>query len=98
MENEKVKITNIMPEFFIRSRTNDGERAKQYFISVRVEDAEPTLLIRKLVLTKNLSLYSDYKLLKLCNGYGLFEQRSGLKLSTLDKVLTKLNDSIMNNL
>ena len=97
MEEKYVEATVLMPEFSLKSKTNDGELAKQYFSSVHVENTEPTLLVRKLVLTKNLSLYSDYKLLRLCNGYGLFEQRFGIKLSTLDKVLTRFNDSLINN-
>lgn len=88
---ESLNLAVIMPSFFIKSKTNDGEFAKQYFLAIKSDTTEPALIIKKLVYTDNYELYTDYKLLKNYKGKGLFEQRFGIKISTLNLVIASLN-------
>jgi len=81
----------IMPRFFIKSKTNDGEFAKQYFIAVDSDKAEAALIIRKLVFTDNYELYSHLEPLKKYKNKYLLQQRFSIKLSTLSKVIAALN-------
>ena len=88
---EALNIAVVMPRFFIKSKTNDGEFAKQYFLAIKSDTTEPALIIRKLVYTDNYELYADFKLLKNYKGKGLFEQRYSIKISTLNFVIASLN-------
>lgn len=90
---EALNLAVVMPRFFIKSKTNDGEFAKQYFLAVSSDTTEPALIIRKLVFTDNLPLYSDFELLKQYKGKYLLQQRFGIKLSTLSKVIAVLNEA-----
>jgi hypothetical protein len=89
--NKALNIAVVMPRFFIKSKTNDGEFAKQYFLAIKSDTTEPALIIRKLVYTDAYELYADYKLLKNFKGKGLFEQRFSIKISTLNMVIASLN-------
>ena len=88
---EALNIAVIMPRFFIKSKTNDKEYAKQYFLAIQSDTTDAALIIRKLVLSDNFRLYEDYKLLKEYKGMGLFETRFSIKLSTLNMVISALN-------
>jgi hypothetical protein len=88
---EALNIGVVMPRFFIRSKTNDGEFAKQSFLAITSDTTEPALIIRKLVLTDNFELYRNFKLIKEYKDRGLFEQRFSIKLSTLSTVIASLN-------
>ena len=82
----------VMPRFFIRSFTNAKERAKQYFMVAKSENYSEALIIRKLVLSENLSLYgSNSKIIKQFKDYYLFEQRFSIKIETLKTVMSVLN-------
>jgi len=88
---EALNIAVVMSRFFIKSKTNDGEFAKQYFLAVDSDTTEPALIVRKLVFTDNYELYSDFELLKRYKGKYLFQQRFSIKLSTLNTVIDALN-------
>ena len=95
-------IEVIVPRFFLRSNTNDGEKAKQYFTVLRTNEFEPSLIIRKLVLTKDFVLYQKhgYKHLKGYKGMYLMGTTFGLKIDTLNSVLEivdkKLREQLIN--
>ena len=81
-----------MPRFFIRSFTNDKERAKQYFTVAKSDNYSEALIIRKLVLSENLKLYGgNSKIIKQFKDYYLFEQRFSIKIETLKIVMSVLN-------
>jgi len=73
-----------------KSKTNNGEFAKQSFVAVKIEEHDSSLIVRKLVLSDDFELYNDFKLLKKYKNKGLFEQRFGIKLSTLSTVILAL--------
>ena len=78
---------NISKKFFIKSRTNENEQAKQYFFVINSDKFDNVLIVRKLVLSKNLRLYAGkYKILKTFKGYYLFESEFSIKLNTLKMV------------
>lgn len=91
VRKEALNLAIVMPRFFIKSKTNDGEFAKQYFLAVDSDTTEAALIIRKLVFTDNYALYSDFELLKQYKGKYLLQQRFSIKLSTLSKVIATLN-------
>ena len=83
----------VMPRFFIRSFTNDKERAKQYFIVAKSENYSEALIIRKIVLSKKLQLYGgNSKIIKQFKDYYLFELIFSIKIETLKTVMSVLND------
>ncbi len=85
-------IQLVMPRFFIRSFTNDKERAKQYFTVAKSDNCAVALIIRKLVLSENLKLYGgNSRILKQFKNYYLFEQRFSIKIETLKTVMSVLN-------
>jgi len=88
---EPINLSLVMPRFFIRSKTNEKEFAKQYFVVIKSDNTDPALLIRKLILSNNFRLYANCELLKTYKGMGLFEDRFGIKLSTLKAVFYALN-------
>jgi hypothetical protein len=87
---EKVKV--LVPEFFIRSRTVRGESSKQTFVVVRTEDNDAALLIRKLVLSGDINRFADYKILKQFKNQYLFELVFSIKIKTLEKVVSHINE------
>ena len=84
---EKIKI--ISPVFFIRSKTNVGEHAKQYFITLKSATSGPALVIRKLILT---SEPENYKILKKYKSKYLIEIIFSIKLATLNVAIKTIND------
>lgn len=81
----------IMSRFFIKSKTNANEHAKQYFIALENDDYESCLIVRKLVLSSDERLCHDFEILREYKGKFLFEQRFSIKLETLSNVLKVLN-------
>lgn len=77
---------NISKKFFIKSRTNENEQAKQYFFVTDSKDCDNALIIRKLVFSKNIKLYGNYNILKRFKDYYLFETTFSIKLDTLKMV------------
>ena len=91
-ETRQSAIQLVMSRFFIRSFTNDKERAKQYFTVAKSDNYSEALIIRKLVLSENLKLYGDNsKIIKQFKDYYLFEQRFSIKIETLKIVMSVLN-------
>ncbi|MDD4154113.1 MAG: hypothetical protein PHT30_01720 [Bacilli bacterium] len=91
-QTQQSAIQLVMPRFFIRSFTNDNERAKQYFMVAKSDKCSEALIIRKLVLSENLKLYGgNSKILKQFKEYYLFEQRFSIKIETLKTVMSVLN-------
>jgi len=84
--------STVLKRFVIKSKTNDGEFAKQYNTVLAKSGYSPALIIRKLVYTKNFDSYvrSGFKLLKKFNSSGLVEQYFSIKLSTLKIVIDAL--------
>ena len=76
--------------FFMRSKTNDGEFAKQYFSVCYSDKYEKTLVINKLVLTSDLNEFYGYIILKEYKGKYLIFKSFGIKLSTLKTVNEKI--------
>jgi hypothetical protein len=72
----------------IKSKTVDGELAKQYFTLLHSKDGESVLVIRKLVLTSRLKDFMDFDILKAYNGKYLVEQVFSIKLSTIHHMLS----------
>ena len=91
-KNDLEKLSVIVPKFYIKSRTNSGDIGKQSFLVIRGDISEPSLIIRKLALSSDFSLFKEFKLLKRFKDNGLFEQRFSIKLSTLKIVIDSLND------
>lgn len=85
-------ITNI-PVTVIRSKTNDGEFAKQTFYILRKEGTDSALIVRKLVLTDNPQMYYNdgCKFLRHYKGKVLVLKTFGIKLKTLWKLVSALN-------
>lgn len=95
-----IDIEVMVPWFFLRSNTNDGEKAKQYFMVLRTNECEPSLIIRKLVLTKDFVLYQKhgYKHLKGYKGMYLMGTTFGLKIDTLNSVLEIVDEKLREQL
>ena len=88
-----MKKVTIHHRFFIRSITNAGDKAKQYFTIISGDEDEPALSIHKFVLSSNLVLYGKYmKIVKHYKGQCLFEQTFGVKLDTLNQAALILNN------
>lgn len=82
----------VMPRFFIRSFTNAGDFSKQYFKVLSADGMEDGLIIKKLVLTDNLSLYGeDFRVIKVYKDKYLMEQKFAIKIKTLNRVISFLN-------
>lgn len=102
----KTNLTNfigievMVPRLFLRSNTNGGERAKQYFTVRRTNEFDPSLIVRKLVLTKDFALYQKhgYKYLKGYKGTYLMETTFGLKIDTLNSVLEVVDEKLREQL
>ena len=93
-------IEVMVPRFFLRSSTNEGEKAKQYFTVLKTNQFEPSLIIRKLVLTKDFALYQKqgYKGRKAYKGMYLVETTFGLKIDTLNSVLEVVGEKLREQL
>lgn len=91
MSNNKKTFHYIIPPFFIRSLTNSDDNAKQYFHLIEFEMDKPSLVIRKLVLSKNPIYYTNFRVIKIYKDYNLFEQYFSIKLETLSKVISVIN-------
>ena len=94
MRTKKKTPTTIIDRFFIRSKTNDGDLAKQYF-TVALGRAEPALIIKKLVLTKK--SYKEGLIgppAKVFKGNALFVETFGIKISTLIQVIERIQNTI----
>jgi len=92
--NGKLPICGVIARFIKRSKTNDNEFCKQYFILAGKEGMETALIIRKNVLTKqNFDMYEKYgyELLKQYKEYRLYKQVFSIKLSTLSEVVRWVN-------
>lgn len=91
-EQKGLNAPHVMPRFFIRSFTNAGDFSKQYFKVLSADGMEDGLIIKKLVLTDNLSLYGrDFRVIKVFKDKYLMEQNFAIKIKTLNRVMTSLN-------
>lgn len=84
--------TKIYLEFFIKSKTVGGDKAKQYFFFVKREDGPPCLIVQKLVLSKDYETYKRYEFLKQFKRFGLYQQVFVIKLSTCKMVVKAFLD------
>lgn len=83
MEENRVVVHRI----FCKTLTNDGDKAKQYFSLVVGGKYEDTILIKKLILSKD---EIDWlKLVKTYKDYYLYEQSFGIKFNTIAFVLNE---------
>ncbi len=77
----------IIKKFRLKTRTNNKELAKTYFTVVEDETLDDSLIIRKLVLSKDVDLYANNSvIIKYFKDYYLFQQIFSIKLDTLKKV------------
>lgn len=93
-ETEQCAIPSVIARFIKRSKTNEGELAKQYFLILASEGNDTALVIRKNVLIKErFELYERYgfELLKEFKGYRLYKQVFSIKLETLSEVVRWIN-------
>ena len=92
----KQPITIKNNSIILRTKTNGGDLCKQDFsihYSTTKKELLPSLVIRKLVLTKTVSLYyKDYVCLKHFKDWYLFEQEFGIKVKTLQSALRLLDE------
>lgn len=75
-----------------RSLTNDGDKAKQYFTLVLADEYEPSILIKKLILSK--SIIDNMKMIKRFGEYYLYQQEFGIKYSTVIKIISQFHHII----
>jgi len=87
------QVIQVTDEFFIKSKTNSGEYAKQYFKEAQFDDdtSSRALIIRKYVLSDKLDGYPNYDLIKTYKGFGLFLQKFSIKTETLNMAIDILN-------
>jgi len=97
---EKLKVnieslkTIVMNRYLVRSKTNSGDIAKQYFKILAKEGMDTALSITKLILSEDgIDVYSEsrYELLKTFKGMNLYRQVYSVKLKTLFEALTFFN-------
>lgn len=95
-----IDIEVMVPRFFLKSNTNEGEKAKQYFTVLKTNEFEPSLIIRKLVLTKDFVPYQKqgYKGRKAYKGMYLMETTFGIKIDTLNSVLEVVDEKLREQL
>jgi hypothetical protein len=82
----------IIKKFTIHSKTNANEFAKQYFNVVKFGDHEPSLIIKKLILSDDLECYNDYVVLKYFKEKYLLLKVFSMKLNTFNKVYDEIKD------
>lgn len=90
----KLSTCSVIARFIKRSKTNDNELCKQYFIIAGIEGKETALIIRKNVLIKeNFQIYEKYgfELIKRYKQYRLYKQVFSIKLTTLSEVVRWVN-------
>lgn len=75
-----------------RSLTNDRDLAKQYFTLVFDDRYEPTILIRKLILSKD--GLDCLKMIKTYKDWYLYEQRFGIKYNTIAPIVAACSEII----
>jgi len=82
--------------FTLKTKTNDGEFCKQRFVIAGAKTMDTALLIGKWVLTSNVKLYRKYgyKNMKNYKGKSLMYLSYGIKLSSLNEVLSWANTII----
>jgi len=91
--SKKTLNIEVLGYFFIRSKTNNGDLSKQYCKVLKDNGMNDALIIRKLILSEDVNLYADnLQIIKKFKDKYLFEQKFGLKLSTLSCINTTLND------
>lgn len=84
-------MTRILKKFAIYTTTNAGDKSKQYYWVVESDEYETSLVIRKLILTKDSDI-DHHKIVKRFKNYYLIEQVSSMKLGTLSLIIKELND------
>lgn len=82
----------VIKKFFVKSKTNGNEFSKQYFYVIKLGNHEPSLIIKKLVLSDDIECYKDYTILKYYKGKYLFFTHYSIKLSTFNKVFLELQE------
>lgn len=83
-----------MRHFIKKTKTNNGELAKQYFKVVSGTGYETALVIKKLVLSSDTNIYAgEYRILRTWKNKYLFEKWFSIKLSTLVDVFKWINDN-----
>ena len=88
------KITiKLLDSIFVKSKTNGGDLAKQYFkyIILVKGKTQSAILIRKYILTKDLELYQGYKIIRRFKDKYLLFTSFSLKPSTMKTVLDWIN-------
>jgi hypothetical protein len=85
-------MTGVIGKKVIRSTTNAGEPAKQYFYIYKSQGTDISLIIRKLVLSSDSELYADFENLKTYKGLTLYRQRFSIKLKTLGEIVGWINE------
>lgn len=86
-----LRIGLLMPSFFIRSLTNNGDRAKAYFLVAKAEGLDPALVIKSRILSRDIDLYGEtHKVIKKFGDYYLFERGYSIKIDTLSHVVKAL--------
>jgi hypothetical protein len=86
----------ILHRKIIKSKTNAGQKAKQYFCIYGQQNQDFVLHVCKLVLVErgNCKLYrvTGHKLVKKYKNLRLYEKTFGIKMSTFLEVCNWLND------
>jgi len=94
-DNGNLPICSVIARFIKRSKTNENELAKQYFVLIGDEGKDTVLAIRKYVLINSrFEMYERYgfELLKEFKGYRLYKQVFSIKMNTLNEVVGWLNE------
>ena len=83
----------IIDTFFIKSKTNGGDLAKQYFkyCILESDNTQTAIIVNKFVLSKDIKLYRSYNVLRKFKDKYLFYTRFSLKPDTMKKVVDWLN-------
>ena len=83
----------VLQRFFVKTKTNDGEFAKQYNTVLEKIGFDSALVVRKLVYTTKYKSYerAGFTLLRKFNSSGLVEQYYSIKLSTLRVVVDAID-------
>lgn len=85
----------VMARYCIRSKTNIGDFAKQYFKIIAREKMDTALVISKLILTEDtdeMYFRNRYELLKEFKGKKLYRQVFSIKVGTLIEALSFFNE------
>ena len=71
----------------IKTKTINEDTAKQYFTIVKEKNNEPALIIKKLILSKNIDLHFDFRILKKYKNKYLFATIFSIKIKTLNTAI-----------